>query len=105
MLEHLFASSGVLSEKWLNEGIITSLMDYSIISNIDLDCLIFYNISDAVERGNKRNIVYFVYDLYSSFNDFFEEVEEVSKITLEDIEKAYYNICKARTTLAVLRGD
>ena len=143
LLEHLFASSGVLSEKWLNEGIITSLMDYSIISNIDLDCLIFYNISDDVDLIikslndvfdiNKKVPMtqedldkirkthygqtirayesvgglcsYFVYDLFTSFNDFFAEVEEVSKITLEDIEKAYYNICKARTTLAVLRGD
>ena len=37
---------------------------------------------------------------YSSKDDF----KHIYK-SLEDIEKAYYNICKARTTLAVLRGD
>ena len=48
---------------------------------------------------------YFVYDLYTSANDFFKEIDEVRELTLEDINKAYYNICEAVTTLVVLRGE
>jgi predicted Zn-dependent peptidase len=48
---------------------------------------------------------YFVYDLFTSSNDFFKEIEEVKQLTLEDINKAYYNICNAVTTLVVLRGE
>ena len=127
----------------VNENIISTLLEYSICSNIDLDNIIFYNISDEVDtvvnaiksvfdRSKKLDMTqsdldslkkshygatirayetvgglcsYFVYDLFTSHDDFFAEVDEVSKITLEDIEKAYYNICRARKTLAVLRGD
>ena len=143
ILEYLFASSGKLSEKWLNENIISTLLEYSICSNIDLDNIIFYNISDEVDtvvnaiksvfdRSKKLDMTqsdldslkkshygatirayetvgglcsYFVYDLYTSYNDFFKEIEEVKELTLEDILKAYYNICDAVTTLVVLRGE
>ena len=143
ILEHLFASSGKLSEKWLNENIITTLLEYSISSNIDLDCIIFYNISNKVDtvvdaiksvfdKDKKFEMTeeefitlkkshygstirayetvgglcsYFVYDLYTSANDFFKEIDEVKELTLEDINKAYYNICEAVTTLVVLRGE
>ena len=43
ILDYLFSSSGKLSEKWLQDGIISTLLDYSISSNIDLDCIIFYS--------------------------------------------------------------
>ena len=46
ILDYLFASSGKLSEKWLKDKILTNLFDYTVISNIDLDCIIFYNITD-----------------------------------------------------------
>lgn len=143
ILEYLFASSGKLSEKWLNENIITTLLEYSICSNIDLDNIIFYNISDEVDtvvnaiksvfdKSKKLDMTqsdldalkkshygatirayetvgglcsYFVYDLFTSSNDFFKEIEEVKELTLEDILKAYYNICEAVTTLVVLRGE
>ena len=143
ILEYLFSSSGKLSEKWLNEGIISTLLEYSISSNIDLDCIIFYNISNKIDTvvnaiksvfdANKKFDMsqiefdemkkshygstlrayetvgglcsYFAYDLFTSSNDFFKEIEEVKQLTLEDINKAYYNICEAITTLVVLRGD
>ena len=119
------------------------MLEYSICSNIDLDNIIFYNISDEVDtvvnaiksvfdRSKKLDMTqsdldslkkshygatirayetvgglcsYFVYDLYTSYNDFFKEIEEVKELTLEDILKAYYNICDAVTTLVVLRGE
>lgn len=143
ILEYLFSSSGKLSEKWLKENIISTLLEYSISSNIDLDCIIFYNISNKVDTvvsaiksvfdSSKKFDMsqeefdemkkshygstlrayetvgelcsYFVYDLYTSSNDFFKEIEEVKQLTLEDINKAYYNICNAVTTLVVLRGE
>lgn len=143
LIEYLFASSGKLSEKWLKEGIVTTLIDYSISSNIDLDNIIFYNITndvdkvinaikkvfdksfdfsmtnEALENLKKSHYgatlrsyesvgelcSYYVYDLFTSYNDFFEEIEEVKKITLEDIKKAYYNICEAECSIVVLRGE
>lgn len=143
IMDYLFASSGKLSEKWLNEGIISTLLDYSISSNIDLDCIIFYNICDDVDLLSRSIKAvfdkdkefemtqeefdelkkshygatlrayesvsglcsYFVYDLFTSANDFFEEVEEVKKLTLNDIKKAYLNICNAISTVVVLRGE
>ena len=143
ILEYLFSSSGKLSEKWLKENIISTLLEYSISSNIDLDCIIFYNIANKVDTvvsaiksvfdSSKKFDMsqeefdemkkshygstlrayetvgglcsYFVYDLYTSSNDFFKEIEEVKQLTLEDINKAYYNICNAVTTLVVLRGE
>ena len=143
ILEYLFSSSGKLSEKWLNENIISTLLEYSISSNIDLDCIIFYNITNKVDtvvsaikkvfdKSKKFEMTeeefkqmknshygstlrayetagglcsYFVYDLFTSSNDFFKEIEEVKQLTLEDINKAYYNICEAVTTLVVLRGE
>ena len=143
ILEYLFSSSGKLSEKWLNENIISTLIEYSISSNIDLDCIIFYNITNKVDtvvsaikkvfdKSKKFEMTeeefkqmknshygstlrayetvgglcsYFVYDLFTSSNDFFKEIEEVKQLTLEDINKAYYNICEAVTTLVVVRGE
>lgn len=143
ILDYLFASSGKLSEKWLNENIISTLLEYSISSNIDLDCIIFYNICDDVDLlvdsikkvfdKNKEFEMtqdefdelkrshfgatlrayesvgglcsYFVYDLFTSANDFFEEVDEVSKLTLNDINKAFKNICNAISTVVILRGE
>ncbi len=143
ILDYLFSSSGKLSEKWLQSGIISTLLEYSICSNIDLDYIIFYNISENIElvidqirnvfaKGKKLNISqkefdelkrshygytlrsyesvnglcsYFVYDLFTSSNDFFQEIEEVKELTLEDMNRAFENICQAITTLVVLRGE
>lgn len=50
IMDYLFASSGKLSEKWLKENILTTLLDYSVTSNIDLDNIIFYNITNDAEK-------------------------------------------------------
>lgn len=143
ILDYLFSSSGKLSEKWLQNEIISTLLEYSICSNIDLDYIIFYNISENIKlvvdnikkvfdgkkklnmtqeefEGLKRShygytlrsyesvnglCSYFVYDLFTSTNDFFQEIEEVRQLTLEDIQKAFENVCQAVTTLVVLRGE
>ena len=143
ILDYLFASSGKLSEKWLNDGTLSTLLDYSIMSNIDLDCIIFYNINTNIENliSNIKNVFneqntlnitqsefddlkkshfggtirayesvsglasYFVADLYTSANDFFLEIDEVKDLTLQDMNEAFINICKASTTLVVLRGE
>ena len=143
ILDYLFSSSGKLSEKWLKSNIISTLVEYSVSSNIDLDCIIFYNITDDVlkvvnaikdvfKKGNTLNITqeefydlkkahygytlrayesvnglcsYFVYDLFTSANDYFKEVDEVKQLTLQDMNKAFENICNAITTYVVLRGE
>ena len=143
ILDYLFSSSGKLSEKWLKSSIISTLVEYSVSSNIDLDCIIFYNITDDVlkvvnaikdvfKKGNTLNITqeefddlkkahygytlrayesvnglcsYFVYDLFTSANDYFKEVDEVKQLTLQDMNKAFENICNAITTYVVLRGE
>lgn len=49
ILDYLFDSSGKLSEKWLNKKIISTLLEYSVSSNVDLDCIIFYNICENAD--------------------------------------------------------
>ena len=48
---------------------------------------------------------YFVADLFTSYNDFFKEVNEVRQLTIQDLEKAFTNICNANTALVVLKGE
>ena len=48
---------------------------------------------------------YFVADLFTSSSDFFDEINEVRNITLQDMEKAFKNICDAVTSLVILKGE
>lgn len=90
ILDYLFASSGKLSEKWLNEGIITTLLEYSITSNIDLDCIIFYNINSDVNR--LVNSIKDVFDINKSLNMTEDELQQLKKTQYGITLRAYESV-------------
>ena len=80
ILDYLFASSGKLSEKWLNDSTLTTLLDYSIMSNIDLDCIIFYNINTNIEN------------LISNIKGVFNEQNKlnITQSEFDDLKKSHF---------------
>lgn len=80
ILEHYFSSSGVYAEKWLKEGIISSLLEYSVCSNIDLDCIIFYNISNNIEC------------IVSNIKKLFDgnKALDITQQAFDDLKKSHY---------------
>lgn len=80
ILDYLFASSGKLSEKWLQEGIISNLFEYSVSSNIDLDYLIIYNISSNVD--DVVNNIKRVFNTQNSLN--------ITQTEFDDLKKTHY---------------
>lgn len=49
LLSYLFDPSGVYTDRWLQEKIISNAIDYYHCSNIDLNHLILYNVSDKYD--------------------------------------------------------
>ena len=80
ILDYLFSSSGKLSERWLQDGILTSLLDYSISSNIDLDCIIFYNIN--------TNIQEVVSNIKKVFNS--QNILNITQTEFDDLKKTHF---------------
>ena len=80
ILDYLFSSSGKLTEKWLNDNIISTLLEYSVTSNIDLDCIIFYNINDDFKL------------LVNKIKEVFDESKEfeMTQNELDDLKKSHY---------------
>ena len=80
ILDYLFSSSGKLSEKWLKSNIISTLVEYSVSSNIDLDCIIFYNITDDVLK-----VVNAIKDVFKKGNTL-----NITQEEFDDLKKAHY---------------
>ena len=80
ILDYLFSSSGKLSEKWLKSNIISTLVEYSVSSNIDLDCIIFYNITDDVQK-----VVNAIKDVFSKNSKL-----NITQEEFDDLKKAHY---------------
>jgi len=59
LMNYFFDVSGIYTESWLKKKIITSVMSYYHCSNIDLNCLILYNINENYDQTIEKIIEVF----------------------------------------------